>query len=710
MQVENIKRQAAGRWPEILQHAGFPADCLTGKSCPCPKCGGTDRFRFIDEQAGAVYCNQCFKSGNGDGLAAIEWLTGCDFKHALYIVADYLGCDTTPPNKAKSNGKSYPSLDALKASWQANPGESVQWFDYTDRDDSSVVFAVVRIDKPDGKTFRQFHADNGQWFAGGLSKNPLFKATNDLSKTVCLIVEGERKALIAAQQLGEQFDVVAWAGGANGTAKADWSYLCDYKADCFVVLPDNDKTGRDAASKVCEQVTTATSKPVKLIELPSVIEQGEKSDIQDALEARGREHVLSELQAAIALTPNWQSQAPEQARQTTEKSKPKAKLIRMSDVKAEQIQWLWYGRIPLGKVSMFSGNGGLGKSYVSLDIAARISNGSPWPDDESGYAPLGDVIILNSEDGLTDTIRPRLDALGANMPRIHYLESIKLDDYERPFSLAQDLALLDDAIRETSNVKLIIIDPISSYLGSIDANKSADVRRVLDPLKGIAEQTGAAVLLINHLTKGSGPAVYRACGSVAIQSMVRTAWAFAAADDDDERRLILPTKNNVGKETHGMAYKIVDGQVIWESAPVTISADDALEYKPQLGRGGGATKAATEWLRERLSGGSVESKVIFDEGLKNGHAKRTLNRCKEALSISAHREGGRTGKWYWSLPVEDGQFDNLAISTDEWPTLTKPHKNTDEIKDCQLPGDMANIDNGQDRNVPPNGYQELVIE
>lgn len=330
----------------------------------------------------------------------------------------------------------------------------------------------------------------------------------------------------------------------------------------------------------------------------------------------------------------------------------RAKLIRLSDVVPEQVQWLWHGRIPLGKVSQFAGNGGLGKSFVSLDIAARVTRGARWPDDGAGYAPLGNVIILNAEDGLADQIRPRLDALGADTEKVLFLEAIQYPDHEKPFSLAADTEQLREAIETVSDVRLVIIDPISSYLGAIDANKSADVRMVLDPLKRVAERSGAAILLINHLTKGSGPAVYRACGSIAIQSMVRTSWAFAEDENDPARREILPTKNNVGPDARGIAYRIVDGRVVWDDAPVTRTADEALEHRPSQGRASGESlNAASEWLRERLAGGAMESGILLPEAEQAGHRERTIWRAKKELGIVARRDGGRGGVWLWELPA-----------------------------------------------------------
>ena len=170
------------------------------------------------------------------------------------------------------------------------------------------------------------------------------------------------------------------------------------------------------------------------------------------------------------------------------------------------------------------GDPGLGKSVLSLDLAARVSTGAPWPH-AAGRSDIGDVLILSAEDDPADTIVPRLMAVGADLNRIFILKGVKKGDQVQYFSLAEDLLALEAAL--TSQTRLIIIDPISAYLGETDSHVNTSVRSVLAPLAELASKTGAAVLAISHLNKGQGAAIYRVQGSIAFTAAARAVWAVA---------------------------------------------------------------------------------------------------------------------------------------------------------------------------------------
>jgi len=194
-------------------------------------------------------------------------------------------------------------------------------------------------------------------------------------------------------------------------------------------------------------------------------------------------------------------------------------VIRLADVSPEQVEWLWPGRIAVGKLTVLAGNPGLGKSLATLDIAARVSVGKCWPDNRWEQQPIGGVVLLSAEDDLGDTIRPRLDAHGADVTRIVALKSIKgadgAGDYNRLFDLSRDLEHLRAAIGTVENCRLIVVDPISAYLGKTDSHKNSDVRGVLSPLADLAAETRVAILAVSHLRKGEGAAIYRTMGSLA---------------------------------------------------------------------------------------------------------------------------------------------------------------------------------------------------
>jgi putative DNA primase/helicase len=187
----------------------------------------------------------------------------------------------------------------------------------------------------------------------------------------------------------------------------------------------------------------------------------------------------------------------------------------LADVTPKPIDWLWPNWLARGKVHMLAGEGGRGKSTILCDIASRATRGEPWPDG-SANAGCGSVIILSAEDDPEDTLAPRLLAVGADMERISVVRAARDPDRtRRAFNLQTDLARLEVLIREKGDVSLIILDPVSSYLGKVDSHKNAEVRTVLEPLGDLAARLHVAVICNNHFSKGGGNANNRIIGSVA---------------------------------------------------------------------------------------------------------------------------------------------------------------------------------------------------
>jgi RecA-family ATPase len=199
--------------------------------------------------------------------------------------------------------------------------------------------------------------------------------------------------------------------------------------------------------------------------------------------------------------------------------------IRLSDVTPEQVEWLWRERFAIGKLSLLVGDPGQGKSFLTLDIAARVSRGAAWPDNPWEPQQPGDVILLGAEDDLGDTTRPRLDALAADVSRIIAIKGAKLegDDHDRMINLATDLASIRKVVQSANQPRAIIIDPVSAYLGSTDSHKNAEVRSVLAPLSDLAAELRVAVIAVSHLRKGEGAALYRTMGSLAFIAAARSA-------------------------------------------------------------------------------------------------------------------------------------------------------------------------------------------
>jgi putative DNA primase/helicase len=322
----------------------------------------------------------------------------------------------------------------------------------------------------------------------------------------------------------------------------------------------------------------------------------------------------------------------------------------LADVVPRKLEWLWPGLLPLGKLSLFCGDPGLGKSFVTCDLAARVSRGGAWPNGEATQ-PAGSVLILACEDDVEDTIRPRLDDAAADVSRIHVIDSVCVRNKERGFALDADMPLLKQEVERLGDVRLLIIDPISAYCGKADTHRNSEVRTMLAPLTELAAESQFAVVGINHLTKGGGKAVYRGMGSIAFNAAARAVVNFYRDPEDEDRRLIVTTKMNLTAESCGLAYRIEDGVVVWDDDPVDLTADE-LETLEAAG-GGKAKGAAGERAKEFLYATLINGEMTFDELLeaagKLSISASTLKRARKEIRC-IKRKDGMTGPVYWRLP------------------------------------------------------------
>ena len=357
-------------------------------------------------------------------------------------------------------------------------------------------------------------------------------------------------------------------------------------------------------------------------------------------------------------------------------------LTPLSDIEARPLEWLWPGRIPLGKVTLMAGDPSLGKSLVTLDMAARVSRGMAWPDGFPQPTTAGSVILLSAEDDPADTIKPRLLAAGADPAKVTVLRGMKYDDgREGHFNLAADLDKLARELEKLPDVRLIIIDPVSAYMGRTDSHVNAEVRAMLAPLSALAARRRMAVVLVTHLAKRlGGKAMHRAIGSIAFVGLARAAWHFAADPSDPERRLMLPVKMNLGKTPAGLAYRVttecLDGlghvpRVAWEAGPVTMTADELLAEEAAGDQSRGARQEAADWLRDVLACGPVGANEIKKRAKEDGIASRTLDRAKKSLDVKAARNGP-DGCWTWRLP------DGAALSPQEAAQLHQERRDRRE--------------------------------
>ena len=355
---------------------------------------------------------------------------------------------------------------------------------------------------------------------------------------------------------------------------------------------------------------------------------------------------------------------------------PQLVTVCMADVEPRRINWLWPNRLARGKITLIAGLPGLGKSHCTLDFAAHISKGVDWPD--GAKCGAGDVLILQCEDDPRDTLRPRIEAAGANLTRVHLITGTIAGfagdgtKAERMFSFATDLAALEGKLAALADVALLIVDPISAYLGRTDAHKNSEVRGLLGPFAELAARRDLCVIAITHLGKSEKKhALERVIDSVAFTGLARSVFLVASDQADPQRQLFLPMKSNVSLNLTGLAFRI-GGAIIeskigpietsrltWEAAPVTVTAQEVLAgTKPETPRA-----AAMDWLRCALADGPVWAKDLKARALKAGISEMTYRRALTDLGAIT-MQAGFHGGWTWSLPTENSErVNNCEEST-----------------------------------------------
>lgn len=379
------------------------------------------------------------------------------------------------------------------------------------------------------------------------------------------------------------------------------------------------------------------------------------------------------------------------------------RLVRLSDVTPEAVRWLSRPRIPAGKLTDLSGDPGLGKSTLTAEIAARCTLGAPVMPGDS-RSDLADVVILSAEDGAADTIRPRIDAAGGDPDRVRILEGVEgLNGEEFPV-LPLHLRALQDAVEETG-AQLVIVDPLAAYLGAgVNSRIDHDVRRALAPLAKLAEETGAAVVVVRHLNKSSGTtnAIYRGGGSIAFIGAARCGLLVAADPEDPNVRILAQVKNNLAPLADSLRFRLVESgngaaRIEWlGTSPHTANALLAAAVEDgEVGARDEARAFLEDLLREN---GHVSAKAVQAAARNAGIAERTLRRAKEALGVRAEKTGfGGGAEWVWRLPTKAA---TTSLSSDVAALGTNGHLHGKSTTYDVLPGRSdTKAASGQDMDV-----------
>ncbi|MGI6169388.1 MAG: AAA family ATPase [Christensenellales bacterium] len=312
------------------------------------------------------------------------------------------------------------------------------------------------------------------------------------------------------------------------------------------------------------------------------------------------------------------------------------KLIAMSEIEREDVRWLWYPYIPQGKVTIIQGDPGEGKTTLALALAAKLTKGEAPPGVELCREPTN-VIYQTAEDGLGDTIRPRLEDLGADCSRV-----LVIDESEQALTLSDER--LEQAIRKTG-AGLAVLDPIQAYLGSIDMHRANEVRPVFKRLCLTAERTGCAVVLIGHMNKMQGAkSSYRGLGSIDFQAAARSVLVVGRMRDDPSIRIMAQCKSSLAPEGRSIAFELCPEKGFRWKGYCETTVEELL-----CGRGSLVSKTtqAENLLKELLSDGDVTSEEITEQAKELEISNRTVKIAKQNLGVKSFRKGD---KWYSSLP------------------------------------------------------------
>lgn len=314
------------------------------------------------------------------------------------------------------------------------------------------------------------------------------------------------------------------------------------------------------------------------------------------------------------------------------------KILNMDEIPATEVGWLWYPYIPYGKITIVHGDPGDGKTMMILQLASILSRGDKLPCDDTEREPIR-IIYQTAEDGLGDTIKPRLLAANADCTQIKVI-----DESEAALSMLDER--IEQAIIETG-AKVIILDPVQAYIGAqIDMNRANEVRNVLSQLGRVAEKHGCAVILVGHLNKvHGGKANYRGLGSIDFQATARSVLIVGRLKENKEVRVVAHEKSSLAPEGEPIAFELnKETGFVWKGH-YDISIDNLLNGISREKK----SEQAEKLIMDCLSDGKYQQQLILKKAQNIGISKRVLDEAKKSLGVKSIKEGNG---WYWELPEE----------------------------------------------------------
>lgn len=309
----------------------------------------------------------------------------------------------------------------------------------------------------------------------------------------------------------------------------------------------------------------------------------------------------------------------------------------MEDIKCENVEWLWYPFVPYGKITIIQGDPGEGKTTLVLQMIAKLTKGESIINGETKESI--NVIYQTAEDGLSDTIKPRLVAANADCSKV-----LVIDDKETPLTMLD--VRLEKAIAETG-ARLVVLDPIQGFLGAdVDMHRANEIRPVMKHIAEIAEKYRCAIILVGHMNKNSnGKSSYRGLGSIDFQAAARSVLIVGRVKGEPEVRVVCHVKSSLAPEGKSIAFRLDKKEGFQWIGEYDVSVDDLLAADNR----GQKVREAKEFLKEILKSGSMTQKEISEEAENHGIKNKTLWNAKSDLKVESVKIGNQ---WFWMLPKE----------------------------------------------------------
>jgi len=531
--------------------------------------------------------------------------------------------------------------------------------------DNAPLFTKERYIKKDGsKGYAYSHIVNGETiktmpqFEAGTKLYNLHRLAKYPTATVYL-VEGEK----CVEALTKLKLLATTSGGAQSDDKADWQPLAGREV---IAWADNDDVGKAYIDRVTQKLSalnvTVTQIDIDALNLP------EKGDVVDWLakfEAEnGRPATKADIESLPLKTDLIQSPTSDYLQAGDTKGLHGYNHVSVSlqcaaNITPEPISWLWNGWLAKGKLHIFAGQAGTGKTTIAIALAATITIGGRFPD--GSKSPIGSVLIWSGEDSPADTLVPKLMAAGADLHKVHFVGETTANYESRSFDPATDMQPLMIKAAAIDDLALLIIDPIVNAVAG-DSHKNGEVRRALQPVVEFGEKLNCAVLGITHFSKGGQgkDPLERVTGSLAFGALARIVLATAKIiDGDNTRRIVCRAKSNIGIDTGGFEYDLQQKEVkagifssyaLWGDA-VEGNAIELLAEPDNRETGSDNQSAlddAKSFLQLLLADGELPTKSIEVDAKHAGISWATVRRAKDLLNIKVSKSK-LDGRWYWRI-------------------------------------------------------------